>query len=278
MEWNLVVQGKRVADTHIEDLQRLSSATEVLRLGRGAMRLLGATRHLQVARYCDDRRLDFAFVPATARLADFRLLAMDMDSTLLTIECIDELADVHGVKQQVARITRRAMQGEIDFAESLRRRVALLEGLEVAALERVYDERLLLTQGAERMLTGVKAQAIRTLVVSGGFTYFTERVKGRLGLDYAYSNQLEIKDGKLTGGVLGAILDAEGKADKLRQVRDELRLSREQVIAIGDGANDLEMMGEAGISIAFHAKPIVQRYATYCFNTVGLDGLLNLFP
>ena len=199
VEWNLVVQGTRVADTHIEDLQRLSSAVEVLRLGPGAVRLLGAARHLQVARYCDDRRLDFAFVPAAMRLAEFRLLAMDMDSTLITIECIDELADEHKVKDQVTQITRSAMRGEIDFAESLRRRVALLEGLEEAALERVYDDRLLLTQGAEHMLSGVKAHGIRTLLVSGGFTFFTERVKARLGLDYAFSNQLEIKDGKLTG-------------------------------------------------------------------------------
>ena len=278
IDWNLVVQGIRIADAQVEDLQRLSSAAEVLRLGPGTVRFFGATRHVQVARYCDGRGFDFAFIPSAMRLADFRLLAMDMDSTLITIECIDELADVYGVKKQVALITRRAMQGEIDFAESLRRRVALLKGLEEEALKRVYDDRLLLSQGAEHMLRAVKALGIRTLLVSGGFTFFTERVKARLGLDYAYSNQLEIEDGKLTGRVLGTVLDAQGKADKLLQVRHELGLSREQVIAVGDGANDLEMMGEAGISIAFHAKPIVQRYATFCFNTVGLEGLLNLFP
>ena len=278
MELTLVVQGARVDDTHIEDLRRISGASSVLRLGRGALRLLGAGRHLQVARYCDDRRLDFGFVPAGARLADFRLLAMDMDSTLITIECIDELADIHGVGQEVAEITRNAMRGGIEFSESLRQRVALLEGLDEKALERVYDDRLLLSHGAARMLAGARARNIRTLLVSGGFTFFTGRLQARLDLDYAFSNNLEIANGRLTGRVLGAILDAQGKAEKLRQVREDLGLAREQVIAIRDGANDLEMMAEAGVSIAFHAKPIVQRYASYCFNHVGLDGLLELYP
>ena len=278
MDWNLVVQGARVADSHIEDLQRLSGAAEVNRLAPGAVRLNGARRHVQVARYCDDRRLDFAFVPPESRLADFRLLAMDMDSTLITIECIDELADLHGVKRQVSEITRSAMRGELDFAESLRRRVALLKGLDQSALEKVYDDRLLLSHGAERMLERVKALGIRTLLVSGGFTFFTERLQTRLGLDYAFSNQLEISEGRLTGRAPGAILDAQGKADKLREVRERLALAPERVIAIGDGANDLEMMSEAGVSLAYRAKPLVQRYATYCINHVGLDGLLHLFP
>ena len=265
-------------EAHIEDLLRLSGASAAERLGTDAVRLPGAGSQLRIARYCDNRGLDFAFVPVRARLADFRLHAMDMDSTLITIECIDELADIHGVGEQVAEITRNAMRGGIEFAESLRRRVALLEGLDAKALERVYDDRLLLSQGAERMLSGAKAQGMRTLLVSGGFTFFTGRLKARLGLDYAFSNSLEIVDGRLTGRVLGTILDAQGKAAKLRDVREDLGLSREQVIAIGDGANDLEMMAEAGVSIAFHAKPIVQRYATYCFNHAGLDGLLRLFP
>jgi len=169
------------------------------------------------------------------------------------------------------------MRGEIDYPESLRRRVALLEGLPESALARVYDERLKLSPGAERMLERLRSLAIKTLLVSGGFTYFTERLKSRLSLDYTLSNNIEIKNGKLTGQVLGPIVDAQAKAKKLRELRAERELSREQVIAFGDGANDIAMMAEAGVSIAYHAKPLVREKATYCFDFVGLDGLLNLY-
>ena len=218
-----------------------------------------------------------SFVPAQARLADFGLVAMDMDSTLINIECIDELADVAGIKFQVAEITRSAMRGEMDFAASLTRRVALLAGLDASALQRVYEERLRLAPGAERMIEGLKALGIRTSLVSGGFTFFTDRLRARLGLDYAFSNQPEIEQGRLTGRIVGPVLDAGGKAEKLRAVRDKLGLGSEQVIVIGDGANDLAMMAEAGVSIAYRARPVVQAKATYSFNHVGLDGLLNLF-
>jgi phosphoserine phosphatase len=201
---------------------------------------------------------------------------MDMDSTLITIECIDEIADMQGLKPQVSAITEFAMRGEIDFAESLRRRVALLEGLEEGALQRVYDERLRLNPGAETMLAALKPHGIKTLLVSGGFVFFTERLKLRLGLDYAHANTLEIVNGKLTGRVLGDILDAQAKAEWLVRIRDELELKAEHVIAMGDGANDLKMMAQAGISIAYHAKPVVRSQASYAFNFVGLDGLVNL--
>ena len=202
---------------------------------------------------------------------------MDMDSTLISIECIDEIADMQGLKPQVAAITEEAMQGKIDFAESLRRRVSLLKGLDEGALQRVYDERLKLNPGAETMLARLKENGIRTLLVSGGFVFFTDRLKQRLGLDYAHANTLEIIDGKLTGRVLGDILDAQGKADWLVKIRDELGLKAEQVIAMGDGANDLKMMAVAGVSIAYHAKPVVREQASYAFNFVGLDGLVKLF-
>ncbi len=200
-----------------------------------------------------------------------------MDSTLITIECIDEIADIRGIKPQVAAITASAMRGEIEYHESLRRRLALLAGLDESALLRVYEERLKLSPGAERMLGRLRSLGIKTLLVSSGFTYFTERLKERLSLDYTLSNTLEIKNGKLTGKVLGRIVDAQVKAAKLRELRDGLKLSREQVIAFGDGANDLAMMAEAGVSIAYHAKPVVRGKATYCFDYVGLDGLLNLY-
>ena len=277
MQFDLVIQGRYIDDARIESLARLCKAAERRKLGPGAARLTGADRSTSIAGACADLKLDYAFVPAQARLADFGLVALDMDSTLINIECIDELADMAGIKSQVAEITRSAMRGEMDFAASLTRRVALLAGLDASALDRVYEERLRLSPGAERMIGGLKALGIRTSLVSGGFTFFTDRLRTRLGLDYAYSNEPEIKGGRLTGRIVGPVLDAGGKAEKLRAVRDELRLGSEQVIAIGDGANDLAMMAEAGVSIAYRAKPVVQEKATYSFNHVGLDGLLYLF-
>ena len=169
------------------------------------------------------------------------------------------------------------MRGEIEFKESLTRRVALLKGLEESALQRVIDERLQLNPGAQVWIDACKANGIKTLLVSGGFEFFANHVKAKLGLDYAESNTLEIIDGKLTGKVLGEIVDGQAKADFLVQKRDELGLTPDQVIAIGDGANDLIMMREALAGIAYHAKPIVQDQASYALNHVGLDGIAHLF-
>jgi phosphoserine phosphatase len=169
------------------------------------------------------------------------------------------------------------MRGEIGFAESLKRRTALLEGLHQDAFQKVYDERVQLSPGAERMLQLVKQAGLKTMVISGGFTFFTDRIKTKLGLNYSAANTIEIANNKITGKVTGKIIDAIGKAEALKQVRDELGLTKDQVIAIGDGANDIEMMREAGVSIAYHAKPIVQEKATYSINHVGLDGVVNLF-
>ena len=188
---------------------------------------------------CAQLGLDFGFVPPDRKLSDFGLVAMDMDSTLITIECIDEIADAVGVKPQVAAITAQAMRGEIDFPESLRRRVGLLAGLPASALDTVYDERLRLSPGAETMLAAARAAGLKTLLVSGGFTFFTSRLQARLGLDETLANTLEIIDGRLTGRLTGEILDAPGKAVWLEKIRLDLGLEREQVIAIGDGANDI---------------------------------------
>jgi phosphoserine phosphatase len=273
----LLIQGPEVETPDLKEIAKLCGASRIEGIGNNAFRLHDYQTQDSVAAYCAGAKLDFAFVPVPRKLSDFGLVAMDMDSTLITIECIDEIADLHGIKPRVAAITASAMRGEIDYPESLRRRVALLAGLDESALVRVYEERLRLSPGAERMLERLRALEIRTLLVSSGFTFFTERLKTRLALDYTLSNTLEIKNRKLTGKVLGDIVDAKAKAARVRKLRDGLKLTREQIIAIGDGANDLAMMAEAGVSIAYHAKPVVREKATYCFDYVGLDGLMNLY-
>ena len=200
---------------------------------------------------------------------------MDMDSTLITIECIDEIADRMDIKREVAAITAAAMRGEIDFAESLTRRVALLSGLPVGELERVYAERLALSPGAERMLEGFKAAGAKTLLVSGGFTFFTDRLKARLDFDAAAANVLEIAGGRLTGRVVPPTFDAQAKAARLTAMRE--RHAGGIVIAIGDGANDVPMLQAADVSIAYRAKPVLRAQATYAIDHCGLDAVLNLF-
>jgi phosphoserine phosphatase len=226
---------------------------------------------------CHAQQIDANYIQADLRLARFKLVAMDMDSTLITIECIDEIADMQGLKPQVAEITEAAMRGELDFCTSLTRRVALLKGLDASALQQVYDERLQLSEGAQAMLAAVQAAGIKTLLVSGGFTFFTERLQTRLGLDYTHANTLEIENGKLTGRVLGKIVDAAEKKATVLRVCQEMQIDPQQAIVMGDGANDLQMMEVAGLSLAFRAKPIVRQRATVAFNFVGLDGLLDLF-
>ncbi|MBE0621912.1 MAG: phosphoserine phosphatase SerB [Burkholderiales bacterium] len=274
---NLIIQGASLAEDDLHHLAQLADTQHIERLGPTVCRLTGAKSVPGVAAYCARAGLDYGFVPEERRLADMRLLAIDMDSTLITIECIDEVADLAGLKAEVAAITSAAMAGAMDYAQSLRRRVSLLRGLEATALTRVYDERLHLSPGAETMLAAMRSVGVKTLLVSGGFSFFTERLKARLGLDYSTSNTIEIEDGRLTGRVLGDIVDAEGKAAKLRAVRAELGISRTATIAIGDGANDLAMMAEAGMSIAYRAKPVVRSKTDYALDHSGLDGVLNLF-
>ena len=222
--------------------------------------------------------MDYGWVPEGRRFTELKLLAMDMDSTLITIECIDELGALAGRKAEVAAITEQAMRGEIaDYQESLRRRVALLVGQPEAALEQVYREKLRLTPGAEVLTRACRDHGVKLLLVSGGFTFFTERLKARLGIDYTISNVLEVKDGRLTGALVGDIVDADAKAAKFRTLMRQLNVSKNQTVAIGDGANDLKMMGEAGLSIAFHAKPVVRAQASCALNWSGLDAVVNLF-
>jgi phosphoserine phosphatase len=280
MNMNLVLQGPDATLDVLREVAALAPSARIVQLGANALRCeqVGHSQELRQAvdLAAHSRRIDATFIEAGRTLSDFKLVAMDMDSTLITIECIDEIADMQGLKPQVAAITEAAMRGELDFSDSLKRRVALLEGLDASALERVYAERLGISMGGERLLAGAKAAGLKTLLVSGGFTYFTERLKQRLGLDYAHANVLEIVDGKLTGRVAGGIVDADEKKRTVERVCVEMGISPHQAIVMGDGANDLKMMAVAGLSVAFRAKPVVYQQAGVALNFSGLDGLLNI--
>ena len=278
---NLILQGLDPDPAVVARVAALAGAGAPAALDRHAWRIEGVqlsdAGRAQLDAACLAAHLDYALVDSRMRLDDFKLLAMDMDSTLITIECIDEIADMQGLKPQVAAITEAAMRGEIEFQESLTRRVALLKGLDAAALQRVYDERLALSMGAQPMLDAIRAAGLKTLLVSGGFTFFTDRMKSRLQLDYTHSNVLEIDGGKLTGRVVGGIVDADEKKRTVERVCAAIGCTPGQAIVMGDGANDLNMMRIAGLSIAFRAKPVVRAQADVALNFVGLDGILNLF-
>ena len=222
-----------------------------------------------------------AALPALV-LSDFKLVAFDMDSTLINIECVDEIADAAGRKAEVAAITEAAMRGEIaDYKESLRRRVAMLRGVTQAALDSVYVQRLRLNPGVERFVGACQSAGLKTLLVSGGFSFFADRVRERLGLDYARANVLEIEDGALTGRLVtrpwGDIVDGHEKRRVLLELADLLGVAPSQTIAVGDGANDLPMMEAAGLSIAFHPKPAVRERAMVSITAGGMDRALALF-
>jgi phosphoserine phosphatase len=214
-------------------------------------------------------------------LSDFKLIAFDMDSTLINIECVDEIADAVGRKAEVAAITEATMRGEIaDFKESLRQRVALLKGVSLASMEEVYTQRLQLNPGAAALVAACKTAGMKVLLVSGGFTFFADRVRDRLDIDYTRANVLEVQDDVLTGRMIdqawGDICDGEEKRKMLLETCTRLGISPKQAIAMGDGANDLPMMGEAGLSVAFHAKPKVREQAMVAINSGGLDRLLDV--
>ena len=280
MTTNFIMQAPDIAHATLDMFAARTRAGAIVPFGSGipaAYRFPDVARDAGLLEAAAQAQCDAAFVPENRRLSRVRLVAMDMDSTLITIECIDEIADMQGIKPEVALITAAAMRGEIEFAESLRRRVSLLAGLPVAALESVYDERLQLSPGAERMLAGFAAVGARTALLSGGFTFFTDRLKARLGLDYTVSNTLDVVDGKLTGRIAGDVVDAAVKATTLRRLKHELAGSDGMVVAIGDGANDLPMFAEADVSVAYRAKPVVRAQATHAIDHCGLDGTLNLF-
>jgi phosphoserine phosphatase len=222
-----------------------------------------------------DLGIDIALQEDNIYRSNRRLVAFDMDSTLIEVEVIDELAKAANVGDQVSAITEKAMCGEMDFSESLRRRVRLLKGLEETSLRKIANN-LPLTEGAERLIGILKKLNLSTAIISGGFTYFGEVLKQKLGFDYVYANQLEIRNGCLTGNVLGEIVDGRMKAALLERIATKENINLEQVIAVGDGANDLPMLSKAGLGIAFRAKPIVKKSAEQAISTFGLDGILYL--
>jgi phosphoserine phosphatase len=229
----------------------------------------------QIQTLSHELKLDINPLPVGFDPTQVKLVISDMDSTLISIECIDEIADMMNLKPQVSTITESAMRGELNFEQSLTQRVGLLANLNTQALQQVYDQRLALNPGAEACIAGLKQKGIKFALVSGGFDFFTDRLKQRLGLDYARANRLAIDNDRLTGQVEGKIIGAQAKADFLHELCNELGIQPSQVIAIGDGANDLLMMQQAGLSIAYHAKPTVQQQADTAFNFSGLNAMLD---
>lgn len=223
-----------------------------------------------------EQQIDFAIVPDQS-FADLGLIISDMDSTLITIECVDEIAAGVGLQSQVAAITERSMHGEIDFEQSLRARVALLKGLPVTELQRVYENVLKLSPGAQWLLQQCHEYDVKFMLVSGGFTYFTERLQRQYGLDYTFANQLVVKNDALTGELAGRIIDAQAKADLLAEYRDKLGLDKLQVVAMGDGANDIPMLQAAGFGVAYHAKPKTQAATSISVRFGGLDTVRKWF-
>ena len=277
----LILQGPGADRDTVKRIAAIVNAQKITPIAAQAFRCDGIDSsnalRSDVSAACHPARMDGTFMDASRQLSDFRVLVMDMDSTLITIECIDEIADMQGLKTEVATITEAAMRGELDFQASLLRRVALLKGLDAFALHQVFEERLRLSPGAHALLEGVKAAGLRSVLVSGGFTYFTDRLKAMLALDTTRANLLEVVEGKLTGHVIGHIIDAEAKRQSVIDECAALGVSPKTAIVIGDGANDLAMMSVAGLSVAFRAKPVVQAKAHVTLNYAGLDGVLNLF-
>lgn len=272
-------------DLNIDNINRLSGRVPLVEIGGNAKACVEFSVRGELAdidqfrgellHLATEFDIDIAFQEDNKFRRTRRLVAFDMDSTLIEAEVIDELAKAAGVGDKVAEITEQAMMGEIDFSESFRQRVSLLKGLDESLLEQVAES-LPLTEGAQTLITTLKSLGYKTAILSGGFTYFGKRLQAKLGIDYVFANELEFVDGKVTGNVSGQIVDGERKAALLREIAEREGIDLQQVIAVGDGANDLPMLSIAGLGIAFRAKPLVKQSAKQAISTLGLDSILYL--
>jgi len=281
---DLIVQGPALTAAAL-DTFKVICTPERITLGKNAARCVAVRDDAETCKAVRALalywKLDIAFVDPRLHLSDFHLLVLDMDSTLVNVETLDEVAAYAGKGAEVAAITEAAMRGEVDYKESLRRRVRMLDGIDAALLARVYDEKLAFNDGAQRLVSQCRHAGLKTMLATGGFTFFTDRVKAKLDFDYARANELAIVDGRLTGGVTGPegaeIIDAEGKAQAVRDACADIGCPTVEAIVIGDGANDVKMMQLAGISVAYRAKPVVREQAKYALDHSPLDGVLNWF-
>jgi phosphoserine phosphatase len=276
---NLVVQHPTLSEATVAAIAAEVGAQPGARTAQSVRLSLPATlAREQAEALAAAHGVDVALAVPGLRLADHRLIAFDMDSTLINIECVDEIADLAGRKAEVAAITEAAMRGEIaDYVESLRRRVALLAGLPEAALAEIYEQRLRITPGAQTLIDTARRCGLQVLLVSGGFTFFTQRLADRLGIDHVRANRLAVRAGHLTGELEGEVVDAGVKRDTVAALCTRLGCSPRQAIVVGDGANDLQMMAIAGVSVAYRAKPIVRQCTTWSLQHCGLDAILNAF-
>lgn len=275
---NLVVQAPSIATQDLKQLAKLAGAAQIQAVNQQAFKLLGAdpASASAVSAHAAAAGLDWGFVPAGRRLRDFKLVALDMDSTLIAVECLDELAVLAGVGPEVAALTEAAMRGEVGFEESFDRRLACLAGVDAGLLDRVFEERVRLSPGAERLVRLLRQNGVKVLLVTGGFATFATRLQARLGLDFVAANTPEVVAGRLTGRLTGEVLGAEGKRAALLATAARLGVTPAQTAAVGDGANDLAMLAAAGVGIAYRAKPVVRERATYRLDHAGLDGVLAL--
>ncbi|MBD3671622.1 MAG: phosphoserine phosphatase SerB [Gammaproteobacteria bacterium] len=271
-----VIHASQLSPQQIHEIQQVIPGDPIAHAGHYRILHPQAVDYEHMAELRQRVQLDINSLPEGFEAEKVALVISDMDSTFIGIECIDEIADFAGIKPRVAEITEAAMRGELDFEQSLTQRVSLLEGLTGDALQRVYEERLTLNPGAENLLQGLRGRSIPFALVSGGFTFFTDRLKQRYKLDFTRSNTLEMEGDTLTGRVMGNIVGAEAKREFLFELCRQLKISPEQVIAMGDGANDLLMMKESGLSVAYHAKPRVQAEASCVLEHGGLDRVLDL--
>lgn len=272
----LVIHNPKPDDALIQELQTLGAGQAQSHDDYWSLRCRQPINHETLDALSGQYHIDINQIPESLQAHSIAVLIIDMDSTLINIECVDEIADFADKKAEVSAITEAAMRGELEFNGSLTRRVALLKGLNIEVLQDVYDHRLRLNPGAESLIQGLKKQHIKTALVSGGFTFFTDKLRERMGFDFVLSNILGVNGEHLTGEIKGTIVNAEGKAQFLRDICDALNVSTHQAIAVGDGANDLQMMHLAGMSVAYRAKPTVRQQADIKINHSGLDSILHI--